>query len=519
MGILALVIDADACQRSIVRNALKRDDWEVCEAASVEAAMCFIGQLPSWRLIFCDAELSAQGVNSTRGLTLFSELKKCCEESGQVVITASAGSPFTPLEALLNGASEYIRKPLQEEKILEVSHGVLERLRASDREERLKRVSTLTSGFVAVAPEFVGESEPVIKVFKDLARIVSSIRHDSADGQRSNRIETPQTSIFINGETGTGKELIARLIHQHSSQANGQFVPVNCSGLLPDLAESQLFGHTPGAFTGALKEKEGLWELADGGTLFLDEITEAPPSVLPKLLRVLQDGQMKRLGSNRLKPTHVQVIAASNRDMQAEVNAGRFRADLYHRLSLHRLHIPPLRERLEDIPLIVQHLARRHFMRQIHFAQEALDVLMSYNFPGNVRELENIVRGAARRSPNGVVYAYDLAAYTEMSKAHDAVHRAELSELAGATKGDSLMDFAYPSGEGLNEQVHRFILQVVRQTLAQYDNNVSRTSRALKISRPSLYKILRDIEQDDAAHRVGRHAHETSKRTLAAGAN
>lgn len=519
MELLALVIDTDACQRSVVRNALKRDDWEVCEAASVDAAMCFIGQLPSWRLVFCDAELSGQSVNSTRGLTLLGELKKCCGESGQVVITASAGSPITPLEALLNGASEYIRKPLQEHKILEFSHGVLERLRAIEREEREKRCGSLTSGLAPVAPEFVGESEAIIKVFKDLARIVSGIWHDDAERQQTKGTETPQTSIFISGETGTGKELIARLIHQHSSKADGRFVPVNCSSLSPDLAESQLFGHTPGAFTGALKEKEGLWELADGGTLFLDEITEAPPSVLPKLLRVLQDGQMNRLGSNQWKQTHVQVIAASNRDMRTEVNTGRFRADLYHRLSLHKLHIPPLRERLEDIPLIVQHFARRHFTRQIRFAQEALDVLMAYSFPGNVRELENIVRGAARKSPDGVVYAFDLAAYVEMIAVHDAGHRADLNELAAAAKDNALTDSAYPSGEGLNEQVRRFILQVVRQTLAQHDNNVSQTSRALKISRPSLYKILRDIEQDDAARRVGGHAHETSECAFVAGVN
>lgn len=519
MDLHALVIDANACQRSIVRNALERHNWKVREAASVDAASSFIRQPSSWRLVFCDAELSTQSVNSTCGLTLLGELKRCCGESAQVVITASTGSPISPLEALLNGASEYIRQPLQEEKILEFSHGILERLRAADREEREKQCGSLTSGLVPIAPEFVGESEAIIKVFKDLARIVSGIRHDDAERQRTKRTETPQTSIFISGETGTGKELIARLIHQHSSQTNGRFVPVNCSSLSPDLAESQLFGHTPGAFTGALKEKEGLWELADGGTLFLDEITEAPPSVLPKLLRVLQDGQMNRLGSNRIKQTHVQVIAASNRDMRGEINAGRFRADLYHRLSLHKLHIPPLRERLEDIPLIVQHFARRHFTRQVRFAQEALDVLMAYSFPGNVRELENIVRGAARKSPDGVVYTYDLAAYVEMIAVNDATHHADLNELAMIAKDNSLTAYADASGEGLDEQMHRFKLQVVRETLTRYSHNISQTARALKISRTSLYKILKDIEREDATRRVERHAHETSERAFAAGVN
>ena len=496
MELLALIIDTDEYQRSVARHVLQKHNWKVREAATVEAALSSVGELSSFKLIFCDADLSTQSVGPSADLTLLGELKKRCGETAQLVVTAAAGRPVTALEALLNGASEYLRKPLQEENLIELSRAVLARIFAVEREEKRYSFRSMASEVAPIAPEFIGESAAILKVFKDLANVVNGIRHDNLQRRKGENSPAPQPSVFVTGETGTGKELIAHLIHQHSSHSNGRFVPVNCSNLPPELAESELFGHMPGAFTGATKEKEGLWELADGGTLFLDEISEAPPSVLPKLLRVLQDGQVKRLGSNRLKQTRVQVIAASNREMQAEVNAGRFRADLYHRLSLHKLHIPPLRERLEDVPLIVEHLARRHFTRQVRFTQDALDALMTYGFPGNVRELENIVRGAARKSPNGVVYAVDLAAYVQMLEPPSETHRGELEALiARAASTDSTASSA-SSGEGLEEQLHRFKLQVVRETLARCDGNVTRAANALKISRPSLYRLIKELETE-----------------------
>jgi two-component system, NtrC family, response regulator PilR len=496
MELLALVIDRDTSQRGVIKNILQNEGWDVREAATVEAALCLLDQVSGWRLVFCDAELSTQRVDPANNLTLLGELKGRGGETAQVIITAAAGRPIDALEAILNGAYEYLRKPLQEGEIIDCSRAVIERLRAAERDEG-KEQGGSASELTAVTPEFVGESATITKVFRDLAKVVSDLRETVAHRRRNASTAAPQTSVFLTGETGTGKELIAQLIHQRSRPAGGIFVPVNCSNLSPELAESELFGHVQGAFTGALKEKEGLWELADGGTLFLDEITEAPPAVLSKLLRVLQDGLTKRLGSNRLRPTHVQVIAASNRDMQAEVNAGRFRSDLYYRLSLHKLHIPPLRERLADIPLIVEHLIRRHFTRRVRFSQEALDVLMTYDFPGNVRELENIVRGAARKSTDGVVYPVDLAAYVEMMEAGPAPHRGELQALTARAAANSSTANSAISDEGLDEQVHRFKLQVVRETLASCDGNITRAANALKISRPSLYRLIKELEAGD----------------------
>ena len=496
MDLLALVIDADASQRRVVQEVLKSHDWEVREAESVDSAIGLVRGNSTWGIIFCAIELSTQNIDSSSSLMLLGELKRQCGEAAQVVITAAAGRPISALEAILNGASEYLRKPLEEEEIGKCSRAVIERLLAVEREGQSGFRATASELNVA-APEFIGESAAIIRVFKDLAKVLSDLNQADEQRQRNKNAPAPQSSVFITGETGTGKELIAQLIHQRSRRASGRFVPINCSNLSPDLAESELFGHVAGAFTGASKEKEGLWEVASGGTLFLDEITEAPPAVLSKLLRVLQDGRIKRVGSNHLRQTHVQVIAASNRDIQAEINAGRFRADLYYRLSLHKLHVPPLRERLEDIPLIVEHLARRYFTRQVRFAQEALDVLMNYSFPGNVRELENVVRGAVRKSPDGRVYPADLSAYAEMIESRAEPRPDELMALTAEAALNISTASPAIANEGLDAQVHRFKLKLVRKTLARYDGNVTRTAHALRISRPSLYRLIKEIDTEE----------------------
>lgn len=491
MDLHALVIDADAEERRVVRNALYKQQWKVCEASSVEEAMHIIGKY-SLKLVFCDAYLSAQSTNATCETTLLSELKRRFGSKLHVVITAQQERSISPFEAILNGASDFFRKPCREEKVADYSRQVIERLRAAEREikEAQHTAQLRTSELPPALPELVGESEAIINVFRRLAEIVENIHLDSL-GEGSSTARLP--SVFITGETGTGKELAAQIIHQRSSQSRGQFVPVNCSNLTPELAESELFGHEPGAFTGASRERQGLWELADGGTLFLDEITEAPQSVLPKLLRVLQDGMVKRLGSNRWRRTNVQVIAASNRDMREEVREGRFRSDLYHRLSLHRLHLPSLRDRIEDVPLIAEHFARRYFRRDIHFAQDALDMLMSYPFPGNVRELENIVRGTARMSPDGVVYAVDLCSYMELV---DKRPDDEWGCPNVSIGSNPVTPNVFSTNEGLEEQVHRFKLQIVKETLARHNGNATRAARSLKISRPSLYRLLRDIKNE-----------------------
>jgi len=304
------------------------------------------------------------------------------------------------------------------------------------------------------------------------------------------------STFFITGETGTGKELMARMIHHHSRYAEGPFVAINCSNLPAELADRELFGSSPGAFTGALrKEQPGLWELASRGTLLLDEITEAPAAVLPKLLRVLQSGEFKRLGSKRSISVDVQVVAASNRDVTSEIKAGRFREDVYHRLSLYKLHLPPLRERVEDIPLLVAHFARRYSHRHVRFSQDALDLLQKHKWPGNVRELENIVRAAVTKSIDGTIYAIDLTSLIEAgSKSGSPSCEQCGGEKPAAT--DRSTEIIIPHGiaeaVALEERVKEFKLKTARETLACHHGNVTQAARALKISRPSLYRLLRE---------------------------
>ena len=269
-------------------------------------------------------------------------------------------------------------------------------------------------------------------------------------------------------------------------------MPINCSTLPADLAESELFGHEPGAFTGAVREKKGLWELANGGTLFLDEITEAPYAVLPKLLRVLQESTFKRLGSNRWIPVDVQVVAASNRDLKAEIQAGRFREDLYHRLSLFEFHLPPLRERREDIPLLVTHFARRYAVHPVKFSRDALDLLVQHSWPGNVRELENVVRAAVSHAADGMIYAVDLLPRLQSNRDVNATCLGR-SDLTASGAEEKLTTSPVP----LVAQVKEFKLKTVREALRQHRGNITHTAAALGMTRPTLYKLLKEIDSSD----------------------
>ncbi len=375
MDYRALVIEPDAAERRLICEAL-RDDWRVIEACSMEEAVR-IAAAPPLRLVFCDAQIPAGTSNEACGATLLEMLKTRFGSHTQIVLTAAAGNSATALEAILGGAVDYVRKPCRRDAIREISARTFARFIAAAKESADPPPLSLINMPPASPGEqqLIGESEAIISVFKALAR---SIREDHST--TASRMEGRALTFFITGETGTGKELVARLIHKYSRYRQGTYVAVNCSNLSPELADAEMFGSTPGAYTGAAKEEQpGLWEFASGGTLFLDEITEAPRAVMPKLLRVLQDGYVRRLGAKRWVKTDVQVIAATNRNLEEEVKRGRFREDLYHRLSQHRMHLPPLRERLEDVPLLAAHFAHQQSAGRIRFAQDALHLLMDFS--------------------------------------------------------------------------------------------------------------------------------------------
>jgi DNA-binding NtrC family response regulator len=488
MAFHALVIEPDEAERRLLHECLAAEGWQVTEARSAEEAVQRLNE-QRWSLIFY-AEHGYAGIDEG-GITFIGSLRKKLGATPYIVLMGSQGGPGPALEAIINGASDYIRKPCREIEVRKQASRILQRLRAA-RKETVNpplAICPLTVELVTQDLELVGESEEIVGVVKKLGQILRGDYkpHGGADGKMKGRFRAP--SFFITGETGTGKELVAHLIHRHSSYRGGPIVSINCSTLPPDLAESELFGHEPGAFTGAVKEKKGLWELADGGTLFLDEITEAPLSLMPKLLRVLQEGTLKRLGSNRWIQVNVQVVAASNRDLKTEIETGRFRSDLYHRLSLYKFHLPPLRERREDIPFLVAHFTRQHFAHPVKFSQDALDLLSQYSWPGNVRELENLVRAAVSLSTDGTVYAHDLVAYQELigEKKGQCLRRSQPTLLERNTidTGD----------ESLEEKVRRFKLRLVKETLEKYRGNVTQAAFALGTTRQSLHRILKELDQ------------------------
>src|SRR5918998_2838651 len=290
------------------------------------------------------------------------------------------GDDEQAIAAMQRGAYDYVPKPFRADQVLLVVRKAIERERLQREVAQLRDELTAIRGD-GVAEGIVGEGEALRSVL-DLARKVA--RHPS--------------TVLISGESGTGKELVARLVHRASPRAAAPFVAVNCGAIPEALLESELFGHAKGAFTGATAERLGLFEEADGGTLFLDEIGELPAALQVKLLRALQEGEVRRVGDNQPRTVDVRVVAATSRDLEAETAAGRFRSDLYYRINVVHLHLPPLRERREDIPDLVRHFLdaynRRFGLAVRRVSPEAMRMLMDYPWPGNVRELENVVERA-----------------------------------------------------------------------------------------------------------------------------
>jgi Nif-specific regulatory protein len=307
----------------------------------------------------------------------------------------------------------------------------------------------------------IGESPAMQAVFKQLKKVVDT-----------------RVTVLIEGETGTGKELIASAVHYSSTRREKLFVAQNCAALPENLLESELFGHKRGAFTGAVEDKKGLFELADGGTLFLDEIGEMPLSLQPKLLRALQEGEVRPVGATATKKVDVRIVGATNRDLEKEVAAGRFREDLYYRLRVFPLRLPPLRERREDIPLLAAHFLERYGREfgkpAAGFSQQAMEVLQSYKWPGNVRELENEVqRLVIQLEPNEFVQPEHLS---------PRIRQVE-----------NLIDRVHPAKGTLREMMDQVEKWILLEALREHDNNKSATAKTLGITREGLHKKLKSL--------------------------
>ncbi|HEX2271740.1 MAG TPA: sigma-54 dependent transcriptional regulator [Pyrinomonadaceae bacterium] len=373
-----LVIDDDELSRHSIASVFKAEGWNVEEARS-SGEPIQVAPRGEWDVVVYDAARDQH--NGFEFLkTLTREFPKT-----RVVLTTSQPSATAALDAAVLGAFDYLPKPLKDPSLL--LRRLAQRCEASLEDANLHRSRRNQN----TGETLVGSSDSLIEVMKQVGRIAAT-----------------SLPVLLTGDSGTGKEVVASLLHQRSSRSNRPFVAVNCSAIPATLIESELFGHEKGAFTGADRDRQGLWEEAAGGTILLDEITETSLSFQVKLLRIIQRGEVRRVGSNQVRHLDVRVVAASNRDVVQEVAAGRFRQDLFHRLNAVSITLPSLRERREDIPALIENFERRMSPhRKLRFSPEVLRLFQDYSWPGNIRELEHVVMRCVAMC-DGIVLPQDL---------------------------------------------------------------------------------------------------------------
>jgi DNA-binding NtrC family response regulator len=381
-----LVCEDDQVARELLVEILDREGHLVEAHASGDEAVARAGK-QEYDLVISDVRMG----EGAGGMDVLAAFQKHAPQTPVILITAF-GDVSGAMQAIQKGAYDYVSKPFNVTELSETVRRALERTRLLEENRALrKKVGTEETRIESI----VGRSPQMLDVYKMVARVAPSM-----------------STVLVVGESGTGKELVARAIHTHSPRASGPFVAVNCTALTESLLESELFGHAKGAFTGAVAPRRGLFEEAQGGTLFLDEIGDVAGKMQAQLLRVLQEGEIRRVGGNEAIKVDVRVVAATNRELEHEVAEGRFREDLYFRINVVTIKLPPLRERPSDISLLVKHFLLKYAARErradTSIATEAMSALEKYPWPGNVRELENVIERALALSKDGVVLVSDL---------------------------------------------------------------------------------------------------------------
>jgi two-component system response regulator HydG len=438
-----LVVDDEPTICDALKAALSTDGF-VVQAA--ENAIQAIAELERQEFDVVLADLSLPRVS---GLELLDRVKKSWPSVEVIVITGQA-SIATAVDAIKRGAYHYVTKPFTADEIIHLVTQALERRHLVNRKERLEEELSQARG----VHQLVGQSEPIERIRQTIQTAAGS-----------------EATVLIQGESGTGKEIIANAIHAQSKRSRGPLVKMNCAAVPETLLESELFGHEKGSFTGADRRRIGRFEQADGGTLFLDEVCEMHPRLQAKFLRALQEREIERLGSSTAIPVDVRIIAATNRDLQKALEEGVLREDLYYRLNVILLQVPPLRERMDDVPILAMHFLRKYAAREgsamTAISDEALNVLLSYSWPGNVRELENAIERAVVLGQGDRLRAQDLPAQ---------VHR----------RADDQHPLV-PAHLTLEEMEKLAIVQALRLT----GGNKSEAAERLGIHRTSLYDKMR----------------------------
>ncbi|HEV7700195.1 MAG TPA: sigma-54 dependent transcriptional regulator [Pyrinomonadaceae bacterium] len=443
----ALVIDDEPQISRFVAEVLTAEGWTVVEVDSADKAFEEL-ERRKWPLVFCDVMLG--GTNGYEVLRRFTKE----QPEARFVLMTGHGSAAGALDATSIGAFDYLVKPFSVDDVIAVSKLVRERSKPQKKPAAARASPTAYRSDLPL----IGKSQKFVECLKMVGRVAIT-----------------DLPVLITGESGTGKEVVARAIHQRSSRASGPFVSVNCGAIPNELIESELFGHAKGSFTGAHHERVGLWEAATGGTLLLDEITETSPLFQVKILRALQEREIRRVGSNRTIAVDVRVIAASNRDIEGEVVVGRFRQDLMYRLNAVTIELPPLRERPDDVKLLAEHFAIDAGKFSGHpacFDPSTIEFLKNYSWPGNIRELENAVLHAISLS-DGTIYPSHLPGRITggpRDTENYVLESVESSDWLPLSRMQELHVQRVLDHTGGNKQAAARILEIDRKTLARILN-------------------------------------------------
>jgi two-component system, NtrC family, response regulator HydG len=462
-GISILVVDDEASHLEALRTLLERQEAVVFTASSGELALRILRTEPIQLAL---VDLMMPGLP---GLGLLKAGKLICKDLEVVVMTAY-GTIENAVQAMREGAYDFIQKPLKTEVVTRVLGRALERILLRRENLMLRQELAAISGDRAGDRVIIGRSPAMLATMEIVRQAAPS-----------------DATVLLEGESGTGKELLARALHEQSPRIEGPFVAVNCAALPESILESELFGHERGAFTGAVGRREGRFERAHGGTLFLDEVGELPSSVQAKLLRVLQEGELERVGGQETIKVDFRLVAATNRDLDQAVRDGEFREDLYYRLNVIAIRLPALRERPEDIPLLADHFLSRYAQKNRRdpptLSAEALAALVGYEWPGNIRELENVIERAVVLSPGRIL---DLAQLPEPLRRSDRGQvRREGSQLV------------VPVGSRL-DQVEALL---IRETLKETRGDKTLAAQLLGIAPRTIYRRL---ESDRASEKEPR---------------
>jgi two-component system nitrogen regulation response regulator NtrX len=444
-----LLIDDEANIRRMLGALLKAEGFEVVEAGNGNAALIALETLEP-DAAFCDLMMPP----GPDGLATLEAMRARGLEAPVIMMSGKA-QLSDAVRATQLGAFQFLEKPLAPESVLVTLRAALE-LRRTQLENRALRSQVATPG------ELVGNARSIAAVKEQIAKVAPT-----------------DTRVLITGESGTGKELVAAAIHRGSRRARRPFITVNCAAIPRELVESELFGHERGAFTGATERRQGRFALADGGTILLDEIGDLSAEAQAKLLRVLESGELQRVGAERSERVDVRVIAATNRNLEQAVASGGFREDLYFRLNVLPIHLPPLRDRAEDLPVLVEHLARRvRPLSPPKFSSGALEAFAAYPWPGNVRELANIIERLMIVSGGAAEIGIEaVAAVLPQATGHRA-------QATGETAGPQL-----PLSDALDE----YERQLIRAAMARAKGNVAEAARVLQTDRANLYRRMRRL--------------------------